>query len=89
MYLTVSLLFEINGTLIKFLRGNKYRLPLVSRTLANFVRQNSKKLRSRLINRAKHLDSDWLKMMDNFLSQGEVSWLQLQDFVSYCIRENM
>ena len=38
----------------------------LSRTLANFVRQNSKnskKIRSRLINMAKHLDRNRLKMI--------------------------
>jgi len=43
----------------------KYKdsLPLVSRTLANLVHQNSKKIRRRLINRAKHLDCSRLKMI--------------------------
>jgi len=41
------------------MRWNKKTLPLVSRTLSNFVFQNSKKIRSQLINRAKHLDCNY------------------------------
>ena len=47
--------------------NKKESLPLVSRTLANFVRQNSQKIRSRLINSAKHLDCYRLKMILSYI----------------------